>query len=134
MAGIADLSKTPADVAADRVTNYHVLSVKYLGATNYTDARVKIISPRFKDSVTFPWPHETPLNSAVRVAASYLIARGWKVVGIAEGPDAPPHDYLITNTFDRLPRPVRSKRGGVAGAKRRAKRKAPRKVARRRRR
>lgn len=132
MAGIADLSKTPADVAADRVTNYHVLLVKYIGATNYRDARIKITSPRFKDSVTFPWPYDSPLNSAVRVAASYLIGQGWKVVGIAEGPAT--HDFVISTTFDRLPKAkVRTLRVGPIGAKRRPKRKA-RKVARRRRR
>lgn len=129
MPEIAALTQTPAEVQANKVPNFHVLLVRYIGATNYRSARFKVRSDRFKESIVINWPYDSPLNSAVRVAAAWLIANGWKVVGIAEGGR---DDYIITSTFDRLPRPARAK--GVTGAKRKAPRKAARKVARRRRR
>lgn len=80
-----------------RLDNYHVLKIKYLGATNNSPSRVKIISERFKDSKTISFNHE--YNNITEVAAAYLIDKGYDLVGKAEGSDV---DYIITNTFKGL--------------------------------
>ena len=77
--------------------NFHVLRIKYLGATNFRGSRVKIISDRFKQSVTIPFDHA--LNNPEDMAVAFLEHRndpnGFNIIGIAEG-------YVITDTFKPL--------------------------------
>lgn len=70
--------------------HFHVLQVKYLGATNTRGSRVKITSDRFKISRTIPYDHA--LNSIEDMAVTAIKKEGFHVVGIAEG-------YIITDTF-----------------------------------
>lgn len=73
--------------------HFHILRVKYLGATNTRGSRVKITSDRFKNSTTISYDHA--LNNIEDMAVSYLQKRGYHIVGIAEG-------YVITDTFKSL--------------------------------
>jgi hypothetical protein len=74
--------------------NYHVIKVKYIGPTNYSGSRVKMISERFEDSKTIPYGYE--FNSALDIAENWLGKNGYEIVGHAEGKDC---YYVITNTF-----------------------------------
>lgn len=73
--------------------NYHIIKVKYLGATNFRGSRVKMTSDRFKQSVTISYDHA--LNSIEDMAIVWLAAHGFSVTGGAEG-------YIITDTFKGL--------------------------------
>lgn len=86
------------------VPNLHVLRVKYLGPTNYQGSRVKIISDRFKQSVTIPFDYAP--NNVEDMAAAFLskpVANADKthamapfnIIGLSDG-------YVITDTFQPL--------------------------------
>lgn len=85
-----------------RIPNFHVLRIKYLGATNTRGSRVKIISDRFKQSITIPFDHA--LNNPEDMAAAYLAGNAkcnvgtvpiYNIIGLADG-------YVITDTFQPL--------------------------------
>lgn len=80
-----------------RFPNYHVLKVKYMGATNYTNSRVKIISERFEQSKTIDYDHR--YNSTKDNAAAWLIEHGFNVIGAGEAKDG---YYIISDTFKPL--------------------------------
>lgn len=80
-----------------KVTNYHVLIVKYIGPGAVKPSRVKIISERFKKSITIPYDHEC--GNALAVAETFLLMKGYNIVGHGEGKG---HMYVITNTFKSL--------------------------------
>lgn len=75
-------------------TNYHILIVKYIGPSNYTGSRIKIISERFKESKTIDYDHEA--NNALEGAEKWLTGHGFNIIGHGEGKD---HMYVITDTF-----------------------------------
>lgn len=77
--------------------NFHVLKVKYYGATNTNGARVGIISDRFKQRITVPYNHN--LNSTAEIAQDYLEKNGFNLIGKAEGKDC---YYIISDTFEPL--------------------------------
>lgn len=77
--------------------NFHILTVKYVGATNFLGSRVKIISERFKQSITFGYQHE--YNNTLDQAKAWLTAHGFEVIGQAEGKD---HYYVISTTFEPI--------------------------------
>lgn len=76
------------------INNYHILTVKYIGATNFTGSRVKIISERFKESKTIGYDHD--FNNSLEVAENWLINHGFNLIGHGEGKD---HYYVITDSF-----------------------------------
>lgn len=76
------------------ISNYHILTVKYLGPSNVNGSRIKIISERFKESKTIGYDHEC--NSAREGAEKWLLNHGFNIIGHGEGKD---HDYVITDTF-----------------------------------
>lgn len=80
-------------------TNYHVIVVKYLGATNTKPSRYKLISERFKQSVICSYGADQSFNSSLEYAADKLKNMGFVIIGQAEGKDC---DYLISNTFEPL--------------------------------
>jgi hypothetical protein len=80
-----------------QIKNFHVLTVKFLGPTNNTGARVKIISERFKDSVTIPFDYQ--FDNTCSIAEAWLTKHGYNITGHAEGKD---HYYIITDTFESL--------------------------------
>jgi len=63
--------------------NLHIIKVKYLPATNYRGARIKLISERFKNSVTLQRDYMT--NSGTQQAITYLRRQGQRIVGQGEG-------------------------------------------------
>lgn len=83
------------------ITNYHILTVKYLGATNTLPSRVKITSERFNQSIIINYNYS--LNSITDMAADYLKKHGHYIIGKAEGKSC---DYIIArahnNSFKEL--------------------------------
>lgn len=80
--------------------NFHVLTIKVLGATNHNPARVKIISERFRQSITIPFTnHPSASSPATDNSIEWLEKRGHKLIGKAEGKD---HMYIISDTFEPL--------------------------------
>ena len=81
--------------------NYHIFTIKYLGATNTKGSRVKITSERFKQSVIISYNYT--FNSTTDMAQDYLKAKGHAIIGQGEGPKC---DYLIAkainNSFKEL--------------------------------
>lgn len=80
------------------VPNFHVLRIKYLGPTNFRGSRVKIISDRFKQSITIPFNHA--FNNCEDIAVQYLSKNSFNsnkfnIIGLADG-------YVITDTFQPL--------------------------------
>lgn len=79
------------------MTNYHILQVKGIGATNTNPARVKIISERFKSSIIIPYTNDPgSISPALPTAIDWLTKHGYEVIGQGEGKD---HYYLISTTF-----------------------------------
>jgi len=62
--------------------NYHGIVVKYLPTTNTRGSRVKLISARFKDSVTLSYDYE--YNHCVDMAAAWLKDHGQVIAGQCE--------------------------------------------------
>ena len=79
--------------------NFHILIVKYLGATNTKPARYKIITERFKQSEIWSYGAEQNFNSSIEYAINTLQKRGFNIIGKCEGKDC---DYLICDTFTPL--------------------------------
>lgn len=80
--------------------NFHILTIKTLGATNYKPAHVKIISERFEQSIIIPFTnHPGASNPATDSAIEWLEKRGHKLIGKGEGKD---HMYIISDTFEPL--------------------------------
>lgn len=77
--------------------NYHVIKAKYMGPTNYTSARIKLISDRFEQSVTIDYDHQ--YNGTKDIAIAWLEEHGFNIVGAAEAKDG---YYIISNTFEPL--------------------------------
>jgi hypothetical protein len=74
--------------------NYHLITVKYLPATNTRGSRVRLYSTRFNRSVIIPYNYS--LNSITEMAAEYLTKNGHKIAGQAEGKK---EDYLILSAI-----------------------------------
>lgn len=73
--------------------NFHIITVKYFGATNHQGSRIKITSDRFKASVTIPYDYST--TSIEKMATDYLEKKGFNIIGISSG-------YVISDTFDSV--------------------------------
>lgn len=80
------------------IPNQHVLIVKYVGQTNTTPSRVKIISERFHQSILIPFDSEHGMDSC-EIAEYWLLSNGFALKGHAEGKG---HYYVITDTFKPL--------------------------------
>lgn len=92
------MGKNTAHYMNTNIPNTHVLIVKYVGQTNYTPSRVKIISERFKQSILIPFDSEHGMDSC-EIAEYWLTQKGFKIIGHAEGKG---HYYVITDTFEPL--------------------------------
>lgn len=77
--------------------NYHVLTVKYRGATNSNSGAVLIRSDRFKQTKSLDYNYE--FNTSLEIAQDYLLNNGFSLIGQAEGKDC---YYIITTTFEPL--------------------------------
>lgn len=82
------------------IPNMHILTVKFIGPGNVMGSRIKIISKRFKQSVTFDYSHTGDNSGNTLEQAEYwLISHGFNITGHAEGED---HYYVISSTFEGL--------------------------------
>lgn len=71
------------------MTNFHLIEVRYLGPTDTKGSRVKLVSDRFKQSVTISYNYE--FNNARDIAMDWLTRNGHNVVGSGEVGD----NYVI---------------------------------------
>lgn len=84
----------------ERLTNFHILTIKCLGATNTQPSRVKIISDRFKQSTLIPFTNDPGASSpTIDSAKEWLQNNGFELIGMGEGKDC---YYIITSTFEPL--------------------------------
>lgn len=81
--------------------NFHILTVKYIGYSNTLPSRVKIISERFKQSVTFSYGDE---GGTLDQAEKWLIDNGHKVIGHGEGKG---HFYIICESVNNCFKPLK---------------------------
>lgn len=70
--------------------NFHILTVKYISQTDLNPSKVKIISERFKESITFSYNSDR--GDTLNQAEIWLIDNGHKIVGHGEGKG---HSYVI---------------------------------------
>lgn len=77
--------------------NFHVLTVKYRGATDTDSSKVLIRSDRFKQTKSLEYDYN--LYNTAEVAQDWLTKNGFDVIGKGEGKDC---YYLITSTFEPL--------------------------------
>ena len=77
--------------------NYHVIKVKFLGATISRGSRVLLISERFEQRKTIPYNYE--YSNTYEIAEVWLVANGYELIGKAEGKDC---YYIISKTFKPL--------------------------------
>jgi hypothetical protein len=84
----------------NRLTNFHILTIKCLGATNTQPSRVKIISDRFKQSQIISFTNDPGASSpTIDSAKEWLQNNGFELIGMGEGKDC---YYIITSTFEPL--------------------------------
>lgn len=82
------------------IQNFHVLTVKYIWATNTNAAQVKIISERFEQSVKMGFTNDPGASSpTLDTAISYFTKNGFNIIGKAEGKNC---YYVITDSFKHL--------------------------------
>lgn len=80
--------------------NFNIFEIKVLGATNYQPCRIKIISPRFRQSTIIPFSNHPGTSApALDSAKLYLIANGFNLIGNAESKEG---YYIISDTFEPL--------------------------------
>jgi len=63
--------------------NFHLITVKYLPATNTRGSRVKLTSTRFEQSVIIGYDHAK--NNIEDIAVDYLKQNGHVIAGKADG-------------------------------------------------
>jgi len=81
--------------------NFHIIEVKYHGATNTRGSKVSMYSGWGKTRKTIPYDYS--LNAPVEIAEKYLLENGFEVVGSGEGMrTGRAVDFIITNTFKSL--------------------------------
>ena len=81
--------------------NFHILTVKYIGQSNHMPSRVKIISERFKQSVTFSYGDE---GGTLDQAEAWLTKNGHNVIGHGEGKG---HYYVVCAHIDNCFKPLK---------------------------
>lgn len=79
------------------VQNYHILIIKFHGATNTRGARVSIYSPRFEERKFIDYDYGE--YNIIVMAQNYLEKRGFDIIGKGELKN----EYvLISTTFKPL--------------------------------
>ena len=79
------------------MTNLHALEIKFYAPTNYSGARVGIISKRFKQRITISFDYS--FNTSSAIAIDYLTKNGFNIVGKSEFGES---DIILTDTFKPL--------------------------------
>jgi len=83
-------------------TNMHILTIKYIGPGNVQNSRVKIISERFKQSVTFEFDGNN--GNTLEQAEAWLIRKGHNVIGRGVGKG---HYYVVCGHVDNKFKPLK---------------------------
>lgn len=79
------------------LSNFHIITVTYLGATNFKGSRVKLHSDRFNESKIINYDHS--YNNTSEIAQAYLESKGFELIGHGEATNG---YYLISNTFESI--------------------------------
>lgn len=77
--------------------NFHVLTVRYRGATNTDSGKVLIRSDRFKQTKSIDYDY--CCDNALDVAQNWLTLNGFELIGKAEGKDC---YFAVSTTFEPL--------------------------------
>ncbi len=77
--------------------NFHIITVSYIGATNYKGSRVRIKSDRFEQTKIVSYDHS--LRDTCEIAQAYLEAKGFELIGKGEAKDG---YFLISTTFEPI--------------------------------
>lgn len=77
--------------------NLHALEIKFYAPTNYSGARVGIISKRFKQRITINFDYS--FSSISEMAINYLTKNGFNIVGKSEFGES---DIILSDTFKPL--------------------------------
>lgn len=77
--------------------NLHAFEIKFYAPTNYSGARVGIISKRFKQRITISYDYS--LSSISDIAINYLEKNGFNIVGKSEFGES---DIVLSDTFKPL--------------------------------
>lgn len=75
----------------------HALEIKFYPATNNSDARVGIISKRFKQRIIISFDYS--FDNATEIAINYLTKKGFNIVGKSEFGES---DIILSDTFKPL--------------------------------
>ena len=78
------------------IQNYHIITVKRLGATDTKGTRVKITSERFNNTIILPYNHE--FDTMKDIAINH-VKETHDIVGSGETKDS---YVLISDTFEPL--------------------------------
>lgn len=81
--------------------NYHIIEVKYHGATNTRSSKMSLYSARFKKRVYIPFDYS--FNHPSEMAEKYLLDKGFEIIGCGEGMrTGTAVDFIVTNTFETI--------------------------------
>lgn len=81
--------------------NFHVIEVKYHGATNTRGSKISLYSARFSKRVYIPFDYS--LNHPSEMAEKYLLENGFEIIGCGQGMRTnTPVDFIITDTFKTI--------------------------------
>jgi len=81
------------------IQKFHIITVKYLGATNTKPAGYKLISDQYEQLIICSYGADRSFNSSVDYAIDSIQQLGFNVIGKSEGKNC---SYIITDTFQPL--------------------------------
>ena len=77
--------------------NLHALEIKFYAPTNYSGARVGIISKRFNQRIIISFDYS--FNTITEMAINYLTKNGFNIVAKSEFGES---DIILSDTFKPL--------------------------------
>ena len=77
--------------------NLHALEIKFYAPTNYSGARVGIISKRFNQRITINFDYS--FDNTTAIAINYLTKKGFNIVAKSEFGAS---DIILSDTFKPL--------------------------------
>ena len=87
------------------MNNYHLIEARYMGPTNTRGSRVKLVSDRFKESVTIPYDYS--FNNTREIAIDYLEKQGHNVIGSGE---VRGHYVIVVSDTDGMFKPLKEEK------------------------
>lgn len=77
--------------------NLHAIEVKFYAPTNNSNARVGIISKRFKQRIIINFDYS--FDNTTAIAINYLTKNGFNIIGKSEFGES---DIILSDTFQHL--------------------------------